>query len=214
MFINKIGYSHLEKGLNNQDYGFIHNNIKCVVDGCSEGLHSEVGVKLFCHMYENLGCPIISTKDFFNVIFNSNIINNKPNSIKDFLLFTILFVEELEEHFVVYSCGDGIIIKQKHDDILEYEIIEQNNKPKYYAYNYISEEYLSDYKNGVNFDLRYYKKDKYKSIGIASDGLQYILNSDFKEEFEKSLIKRKEFAIKRLINREHKLFKDDITIAF
>ena len=208
MFINKIGYSHLVEMKNCQDFGFEKENIKCVVDGCSEGLHSEVGVKLFCYLHKD-NLLIEST---FNKIFN--IINiNSIDDIKNYLLFTILLLKEDEKRFLIYGCGDGVIIKQKYDDTFEYENIEQNNIPKYYAYNYVPIEFLNHYKNGVNIDVYKYNKDEYKSIGIATDGLNYILNSEFKEEFEKYLLNRKDFAIKRLINREHKYFKDDITIV-
>ena len=47
MLVNKIGYDHLSIGMNCQDYGFElpDYKVKVVADGCSEGLHSEVGAK-------------------------------------------------------------------------------------------------------------------------------------------------------------------------
>jgi hypothetical protein len=210
MFINKIGYQHLELGLNNHDYGFEQDNIKCVVDGCSEGLHSEVGAKLFCHFYKNSN----DNNDRILKIFQQlTSIFSLVEDIKNHLLFTILLLYENDNIFHVQICGDGIIIKQKHDDTLEYEIKDYSGSPPYFSYNFIDEKYLTKYKDGVLIGVSNYWKTDYKAIGIASDGLQYILDSPFKEEFENLLIKRKEFAIKRLINREHKLFKDDITIA-
>ena len=52
MLVNKIGYDHLSIGMNCQDYGFElpDYKVKVVADGCSEGLHSEVGAKTFCHL--------------------------------------------------------------------------------------------------------------------------------------------------------------------
>ena len=50
MFINKMGFEHKEYGVNCQDFGVETSKVKCVVDGCSEGLHSEIGSKLFCEL--------------------------------------------------------------------------------------------------------------------------------------------------------------------
>jgi hypothetical protein len=214
MFINKIGYEHVLFGKNNQDYGLNLEKVKIICDGCSEGKHSEVGAKLFCHLFQRIydGTLDITTQTIFNRIINELDFNQVEN-IKNYLLFTIIYLKQRENYYYIYNCGDGIIIKQKNDNTFEYDLIEQEGLPKYYAYNFIPEEYLSKYKNGVSFDEKEYLKSDYKAIGIASDGLQYILNSYFKDEFEELLIKRKEAAIKRLINREHKYFKDDITIV-
>ena len=53
MLINKIGSEHIKYGINNQDFGYEDYVHKVVVDGCSEGKHSEVGAKLFCKMFAN-----------------------------------------------------------------------------------------------------------------------------------------------------------------
>lgn len=205
MFINKIGYEHSEYGTNCQDFGIETDRIKYIVDGCSEGKHSEVGSKLFCHLLSKE----FSVKHSFDMM---TIIFNEYESIKNHLLFTILNLEETEAEFIVNSCGDGVIIKQLHDDTFEYIEIDQQGAPKYYAYNYIPAKYLSKYSEGVDFEPYFFNKDNFKHVGIASDGLSYILNSPYKGEFETLLLKRNTNGIKRLINREHKLFKDDITI--
>jgi len=218
MFINKIGYSHWEVGKNNHDYGFEKDNIKCVVDGCSEGLHSEVGAKLYCYLLKNSNGILAEQKIFqkFEDIIDTGLeTNNKEwaKTILNYFLFTILTLTDRVNLWEIRTCGDGVIIKQTWDDKFEYDIIEQNGKPKYYAYNYVSNEYLTDYQNGVEFEQKIIFKQDYKAVGIASDGLQYILNSEFKDEFEEYLLDRKEVKINRLINREHKYFKDDITIV-
>ena len=125
----------------------------------------------------------------------------------------MLIVSETKNDYIIDICGDGYIIKQKYDDSIEYEKIGEGNAPEYFAYNYVSPDHLSKYKDGVEFKRHLLPKIEYKAIGVASDGLEYILNSPFKEEFERLLLGRKEFAIRRLINREHKYFKDDISIA-
>jgi len=208
MFICKIGYEHVEKGMNCQDFGLENGSFKCVMDGCSEGKHSEVGVKLFAHLFSNTAIDI---PEFFDMM-TSRMFSNYED-IRDHLLFTILYVSEDDNNYLVSTCGDGYIIKQKHDNSIEYEKLGEGNTPEYYAYNYVDKDRLSKYKDGVEFKHLVIPKTEYKTVGVASDGLEYILNSPFKDEFEKHLIGRKEFAIRRLINREHKYFKDDISIV-
>ena len=206
MFINKIGYLHLEKGLNCQDFGFESDKHKCIMDGCSEGKHSEVGAKLFAHLFSK-GLDPIECFEKLSEIF--------PNyeDIRNHMLFTVLLVSQNDDDYMVDICGDGYIIKQKYDDSIEYEKLGEGNTPEYYAYNFVSSDRLNKYKDGVEFKHHLLPKSEYKAVGVASDGLEYILNSPFKEEFERLLLGRKEFAIRRLINREHKYFKDDISIV-
>lgn len=206
MFINKIGYEHIQNGTNNHDWGFENAELKCVMDGCSEGKHSEVGAKLFGHLFSKGK----SLNDCFDILFN---LFPKYEEIKNHMLFTVLYLSEDEDNYIVNICGDGYIIKQKYDDFVEYEKIGEGNSPEYFAYNYVSPDYLSKYKDGVVFKQYILPKNNYKAIGLSSDGLDYILNSPFKDEFEDYLLRRKEFAIRRLINREYKYFKDDISIV-
>jgi hypothetical protein len=206
MLIHKIGYEHSQEWKNCQDFGFIDEKVKCVVDGCSEGLHSEVGAKLFCQLFQKtrnadesfqLMLPLFSTFE----------------DIKQHLLFTILYVLEDDENFYVYAAGDGYVIKRSVDDVLSYEKIDFDNSPPYYAYNFVDKKYLKKYQEGVVFELRSYAKSDYKSIGVATDGLHYVLRSEMKEPFEQALLEDKKFNILRLFNRDHPKLKDDITIA-
>jgi hypothetical protein len=206
MFINKVGHEHRETGLNCHDYGFINDTVKCVVDGCSEGLHSEIGAKLFCHLF-NQGYSI---DEIFNKIFM--VIDNTALNIRNYLCFTILFIEETEDSFIVNYCGDGFIIKQKHDNTIEFDKIDDGEYPKYYVYNFTDKKYLSHYKDGVEIQQSIFPKSEYKAIGIATDGLRYIFDKEYEQEFINLLEKGKESAVKRLVNREYKHFKDDITI--
>jgi len=207
MLIYKIGYEHIEKGLNCQDFGVETDTFKCIMDGCSEGKHSEVGVKLFAHLFSN------TTMDITECFYKMHTLFPNYEDIRDHMLFTVLGVFESDDYYTVKFCGDGYIIKQKHDDSIEYEKLGDGNTPEYYAYNFVSSDRLNKYKDGVEFKHHLLPKSEYKAVGVASDGLEYILNSPFKEEFERLLLGRKEFAIRRLINREHKYFKDDISIV-
>lgn len=214
MLVSKVGYAHWEMGINCQDAALedvISNEpfgempFKVVADGCSEACHSEVGAKMFCHMMKT-HYPM----DIFKVL---NELFIRHNDKKNYLLFTSLICYDIDDHWRVRISGDGTIIKQTHDDKLEYQRFDYNSKPPYFEYNYMDKEYLSDYKDGVQFQSFCFLKTDYKAIGLASDGIDYILSSPFRAEFEALLLARKEAPLKRLINREHKFFKDDITVV-
>ena len=210
MFINKIGMEHIESGMNCQDFGFYEENRAYICDGCSEGKHSEVGAKLFCRMqniYHNSNYVFTKLVDLFQ---------GNPQDLKDFLCFTVLRLKEKATRFVVKYCGDGFVILQDIDGNIAFEELTDGEYPKYYVYNYIDEKYLSHYKTGVGFSEKSYSKEKYQKVGIASDGLRFILNADeeLKKKFIECLKSGKEVKTKLFINRNHHIFKDDITIAF
>jgi len=223
LFVNKTGLDHQQEWKNCQDFGFINEKIKCVVDGCSEGLHSEIGAKLFCYLFEQT----YSVDESFQQL---TALFPTFEAMKNHLLFTILYVEETEETFEVYTAGDGIIIKEQHDGNIEYDILDQNNSPSYYAYNFIEKNYLKMYQEGVVLQQISYSKEEYLNIGVATDGLSYLLNSLHKDEFERLLRDKKYNRIKLLINKINKealtsvlsnqsyvkptFLKDDLTIAF
>lgn len=211
MFINKIGMEHLESGMNCQDYGFVGEHSSYVCDGCSEGKHSEVGAKLFCHLRKN---SILGIDEIFIRI--RELIGSEPKTLRDFMSFTILRFAETPGDFIVNYCGDGYIILQDHDDNITFEELSDGEYPKYYIYNYIPPEYLKHYKDGVSFSQKTYSKEEYAKVGIASDGLRYILQADeeLKQEFINCLKSGKELKTKLFINRNHKIFKDDVTIVF
>ncbi len=210
MFINKIGQQHIEFGVNCQDFGTINDRFKLVCDGCSEGLHTEVGAKTFVHL-SNLGCDVQSA--FKKMI---SIFGQTSSLIKNYLCFTILKVTENEYDFNVDYCGDGFIILQDLDGNISFEELNDGEFPKYYAYNYVDSDALAHYKDGVSISSISFSKEKYKNVGIASDGLRYIFSAkDYeKEEFIEILKSGKESKLKRFINKNQQIFKDDITIAF
>lgn len=212
MLINKTGADHFDFGINNQDFGIENNFVKCVVDGCSEGKNSEVGAKLFCHLLNQQ--EVINT-DTINMIFEKmlNVIGMDARDMRDYLCFTILYVTETENEFIAYTCGDGYIVKQRKEDVIEYEKIDNGKYPIYYVYNFVPKEYLSMYKEGVTFEEHRFSKEEYSAIGVASDGLRYIFGTTIEQEFTDLLLKRKVNFIKRLINKENRKFKDDITLV-
>lgn len=118
MVINKIGQQHIDYGTNCQDYGIEFDGMKVVCDGCSEGKHSEVGAKAFCHLLKNDSriiheCSVYTAAAAFGEILG--LFGQTSGSIRDFLCFTILMVTENETHFMVDYCGDGFIVKERLD---------------------------------------------------------------------------------------------------
>lgn len=211
MFINKIGMEHLESGMNCQDYGFMKDTVSMVCDGCSEGKHSEVGAKLYCYLI----------KDRLRMLWTGfeeliKFFGKEPKTLKDYLSFTILCLVEERDDFSLTYCGDGYIILQDHNGNITFEELSDGEYPKYYIYNYIEPEYLKHYKDGVPFSQKTFSKEEYAKVGIASDGLRYILQADeeLKQEFINCLKSGKELKTKLFINRNHKVFKDDVTIVF
>lgn len=202
---------HLESGMNCQDYGFIGEHSSYVCDGCSEGKHSEVGAKLFCHFMSSENVTI-------DALFNEMVtfLGDNPKTLKDFMSFTVLWLQELQSAFVVNYCGDGYIILQDHEGNITFEELSDGEYPKYYIYNYIPPEYLKHCKDGVSFSQKIFSKEQYAKVGIASDGLRYIVNADeeLRKEFIDCLKSGKELKTKLFINRNHGIFKDDVTIVF
>lgn len=209
MFVNKIGTQHIDIGMNCQDYGLESEHLKIVCDGCSEGKHTEVGAKTYCHLASNG----YSTKDIFKTL--NAIFGQSSSSIKNFLCFTILSVVETGDNFQVSYCGDGYIILQDLNGEISFEELNDGEFPKYYAYNYCDPNQLKHYKYGVFIQEKCYSKEEYSKVGIASDGLRFILCADdaLKNEFITLLKIGNPVKVKRFINRNQKIFKDDITIV-
>lgn len=215
MFINKIGMEHLEIGMNCQDYGFEGERESVICDGCSEGKHSEVGAKLYSLLRSQNEITSPTTTAIFNKIVY-NLLGDDPIILKNYMCFTILNLLYSAEDWIVNYCGDGYIILQDYNDNITFEELSDGEYPKYYIYNYIERKHLQHYKDGVSFSQKTYSQEKYAKVGIASDGLRYILRADekLKCEFINCLKSDRELKTKLFINRNRKIFKDDITIVF
>ncbi|MDO4283409.1 MAG: hypothetical protein Q4D02_07205 [Clostridia bacterium] len=231
VLINKMGSLHVFEDIANQDYFLAVDNIKMVLDGCSkdengEWLKSEVGVKLFSQLFERLPKDIRNNPELLetcvNLIFDKLIsLATDKSFISQNFCFTILIVYELEEKFVVKYCGDGYIITRKKnvseaEDELEYISLESECNegcPKYYVYNYISSKLYSE---GVSFKTKEFSKEEYENVGIASDGLRYLLDLGFpvKSKLDENLLNDKAGRIRVQIARNYDSIKDDITICY
>lgn len=210
MFINKIGYDHLQYGMNCQDYGLELDDFKLVCDGCSEGLHTEVGAKLFCYMMKY---NINISEAFYKLAV---MFGNTVDDMKNYLCFTTVYAYESIFSFILKYCGDGYVILEDIDGNITFEELTDGEYPKYYIYNYIDKKHLKHYAEGVSFTEKHYSKDKYKKIGVASDGLRYLfkLDAELQNEFIECLKTGKSAKVKRFINRNQNVFKDDLTIVF
>lgn len=208
---------------------------KLVCDGCGEGKHSEVGAKLYTLLNK---APIVDlntaldsivrlltqSSDDKSLFMPMQKLKINPQVIKDYCCFTILDVWDMDDleypedsHFLVYYCGDGYIITQDHDDDINFIKLDDGDYPKYMAYNYLDKEHLSQYKEGVSFERESYNKSEFKNVGVASDGIRFILNHEDKDlvnEFTEILKSGKENRMKRFINKHQQIFKDDVTISF
>lgn len=210
MFINKIGKEHLDTGRNCQDYGMDTGKMKLVCDGCSEGAHTEVGAKAFVHLTKT-GYKVEEAFERLIGLFGQT-----PADVRDYLCFTILQAEELEDGYQVQYCGDGYVILQDLEGKITFMELSDGEYPRYFAYNYVSPEALRYYKDGVKMKKLYFSKKQYQRVGVATDDLRYVLQGDAKqkEEFLAALQSDKEARVKRFVNKYQSFFKDDLTIAW
>lgn len=225
----KMGSEHARTNMNNHDFAFRLLNMKVVMDGCGSGKHSEVGTKVFGQLFarrvkeyvdkgETIGEENIL--EVVNSVFERMLgFCNDTTFIFQNYCFTILICLELEDEFVVYSCGDGYIIKENKDGII-FEQLDDGEYPCYYVYNFIEDKsVLMEYQEGVNFKITRFKKNKYFNVGVASDGLRFWekLYDAEKNKLKKFLHEGKGAQIDILINRNNRrneIFHDDISICF
>lgn len=154
-----------------------------------------------------------------NAVFERMLsICNETAFIFENYCFTILACFEYENEFVVYSCGDGFIIKEDFEGIT-FDKLDDGEYPAYYVYNWVDPSSLKDYKEGVEFKVTRYSKTDYINVGVASDGLRFFddLYDPEKYKFQNNLSIGKGPQIEMLIiknNRDYSTFKDDISICF
>lgn len=225
----KIGSDHTFANKNNHDFAFNLLNMKIVMDGCGSGKHSEVGTRLFGQFfarkakeYFDKGESICEENfiDVVNSIFNKMLeLCNDTTFIFQNYCFTILVCFDFENEYVVYSCGDGYIIKE-NDEGITFDKLDDGEYPCYYVYNFIEDKSaLIEYKEGVSFKVTRFAKHDYFNVGVASDGLRFSENllEVEKNKLIKFLHEGKSSQIEVLINRNNRkneMFHDDISICF
>jgi hypothetical protein len=209
-----MGYDHRARGKNCQDLAFCANTpagqIKGVLDGCSECPHAEVGVKLFADNIPDFGNAQGTVAYLCKVVFDSD-----PRRIMDFMLFTTLMVlaDQQTGNTLVLTCGDGYIIKQRLDNTFEYVELPHQEYPDYLAYNFC--------RGLVNREMTMQRhiimSGECKNIGVATDGLRYILGTPWQEKLESALLRDSDASISRIINQDadgNGKISDDLAIAF
>ena len=193
--------------------------LKTTQNNCYNYDDNQNRIKSIIEVFENvlnfLTIPMIDKKRFIE-------------SIHNYMLFTILILEERWDEWVLNICGDGFVITQDYFDNVKFYDIDHCSTPMYLAYNYFNLENLELSKSELeslraqSFKTFKFDKSKYKSVGIASDGLAYIIGTDYETELKEIILKGKDFLIKRFINKINYearklggsgLFKDDITIS-
>lgn len=218
--VSKVGADHTFTGKNRQDFGIMFNNVKLSLDGCSSGEFSEVGVGLFAQALSKR--TDITASNFDHIVYEEMKRLVKGLGFTEYDLFqnfcfTIIAAIETETDFTVYSCGDGYVFAINNTGELEILNLDAgyDNYPPYFIYNFISPENLTDYKEGVRFEVRHFSKEKYQNVGIGSDGYQYSenLNNEEKIKLNDAMKAGKPGVIGRIINRNANIFKDDITIV-
>ena len=158
-----IGREHIRLWMNNQDAVKLSwaNINGCdflfgvVADGCSEGLHSEVGAQLLA-TFVSEEIPLILFNQtpieevpkalFFRCLgylraVAAQTVTGSPSKvvsfIKDFLLCTVLGFVMNQKSCVVFHAGDGLVVI---DDVI-YRI-DQQNRPTYLAYHLVDRSFL------------------------------------------------------------------------
>lgn len=226
MEVVKTGLSHKEIEQNCQDaVGTYMDKLKVVCDGCSAGKNSEVGAKLFCKLlidkYANFvekGKKSIDVQALIMTVMDElvSFVGSSPKSIKDYLSFTILVAEydpNLNVH-TVYYCGDGYIILQKDEVSLSFRKLDCGEYPEYLSYNYIDGSYMNKFHDGVRIKSEEF--ELYYNVGVASDGIRFILdsqNDELIDEFGRVLKTGRNMKLKLFCNRNEKLLKDDVSVA-
>jgi hypothetical protein len=238
---SKTGSNHIFDDKNCQDmasyFMYPSYQMKLVTDGCGSAKHPEVGVKLFHQAFEynelqyEIPFSLSNIQDEVDLVFDELLSNAKNMGEDKFILhnflFTILFVIENTDNFTVYSMGDGYIIRQDLNGVISFEelngvmIFDREEYPKYFGYNKVKNRDLLGRSRDVPhllFEEKVFPKSEWKKIGIASDGIRFILaepeHSINYQQFIKFLSMNKEGRIKQLVNRHSSLFKDDISICF
>lgn len=219
MRICKQGNGHYVNDINNQDFYYADQNLKMVMDGCSEGKFSEVGTRLFAQFFEELDNRFDVQRFEKNVdeifskivkIFSKYSGKDTKQFVVDNMLFTILACFELEDRFVVKFIGDGYIVAINNNDMVSYIRLSYGKTPPYYAYNMLKTE---NYDKKLEFKTFEFSKKDFKKIGIASDGFAPIVEKKISDDFESIILQKdKKYTPEGVIKSNHTSFFDDVTI--
>ncbi|MDO4282553.1 MAG: protein phosphatase 2C domain-containing protein [Clostridia bacterium] len=224
MKITRQGCAHYTNGMNNQDFCYLDQNLKMVLDGCSEAQYSEVGTRLFIQVFstlpdrakvecfeENVKKTFDELLEMFKKWFTTK--EAVEEFIMDNLLFTIVACFEMEDSFIVKMFGDGYIVTVNKNDKVSYLKFFYGKRPPYFAYKYcelLEDNIFKDY----HFKTFTFSKKEFQKVGVASDGIQPIAKGDIKTDFDTLIVSKveSEYGAEGIILANNHLFKDDITI--
>lgn len=204
-----------------------HNKIKVVMDGCGSCEYSLIGVLIFEQEFRKRAAEIEispdNLEDVIKEIFKKMLLfDNSIEFILDNYLFTILICFEYEDKFEVCTCGDGFIL-YVHDGQVFFQELEGGEKneqgkvlPNYFAYDLDEVKgKLSNYKEGTEFELYTFEKEKFSNVGVASDGLRFCksLDSEDKSQLFSMIYYRLPIGLERFLEKHKGLFMDDFSIS-
>lgn len=208
-------------------YAENHNKIKVVMDGCGSCEYSLIGVLMFEQEFKKRAAEIEispdNLEDIIKEIFQKMLqFDSRIPFILDNYLFTILICFEYEDRFEVCTCGDGFILYVHNEQVFfkELEGGEKNEEgkvlPNYFAYNLDEVKgKLSNYKDGTEFELYTFEKEKFSNVGVASDGLRFCKNLDGEEKSQlfSMIYYRLPIGLERFLEKHKGLFMDDFSIS-
>lgn len=220
MEINRQGHGHYVNGINNQDFFYKEENLRMVLDGCSDAKYSEIGTRLFSQLFRLLPerLNIDKFEDNVKQVFDELLERfsfwyKTQEELEDFimenLLFTIIACFETEEEFIVKIFGDCYIVTINQNDRVSYMKHYYGKLPPYFAYKYCADTPFKD----SHFKTYIFSKKYFKKVGVASDGIAPLAIGSFKSNFDSLLVSKipADYSIEGIILANRSFFDDDVT---
>lgn len=227
-----IGSEHQRLQINNQD-GYVigemeHNSKKylwgIICDGCSAGLHNEIGAILLsnylCSEIPYLISSGLAAMEIPNQLFIAGLgylrslaahtamggSQQRLQFVKNHLLCTVIgFIMDGDE-CVFFAAGDGVIIK--NDVVIK---IDQENKPIYMGYHLVDKAFLKDLRQPLplKFATWAWPINQFWKWAVCSDGFkEEILDEIWGHQHIAGL--QRKLRVSRL--QKKAIFSDDCTI--
>ncbi len=192
-----IGFDHRQPGKNNQDaFCWFQNEqvtIAVTCDGCSSGLHNEIGSqigsKILVNLLANQVIRIVQpvTKDIIRKLLERVRLDalaylrlvalamgsSFTQTVTDYFLFTTIGFVIDRQHTFTFSLGDGVIIV--NGDLRQVGPF-ANNEPPYLAYGLVNSKLSSSQPELLGFQVHHIlETDELQTMLIGSDGLLDLL---------------------------------------
>lgn len=223
-----VGSEHQRRQVNNQD-GYATGRMDdylwgVVCDGCSAGLHNEVGAILLsrylCREIPYLISSGSTVHEAPDQLFIAGLgylrslashtamggIQERLDFVKHHLQCTVIGFVMDEESCVIFNAGDGVIVV--NDKV---ERIDQGNLPLYMAYHLLHKDMLKglDEPLPLKFTTRTYAVPELNRFAVCSDGIQEaIIDQIWAHDAPLGLVRR--LRVLRLNKKV--IFSDDCTV--